>query len=361
MRRSTVPYWTACLVSTVSQSDRMPILEEAIRLALDDAGAIASSPAKLAGGAMHESWAVKALKGDSETDLVVRLAPAGRADIQKMRNEYGVLKAMYERGVTAPEPLAMGSAPTGEVYMVMRRIEGDTNPRRLVTEPGLEEARKRFIDQLAESLAIIHSVRPSEIDGVVLRSPEEGQDAVVHEQQRLLQDYHRLKLNPHPAVVWALRWVEREAPSLKPTGRPILMVHGDLRVGNLMYDDNGLAAILDWEGAHAGEPEEDLAWFCTRVWRFGQNHLEAGGVTDRETWVRAYEKASGTDIDRDRLRVWEVLRNVHWAVVCMMQARAHVDSQQRSHELAAIGRRAGDTELEILRLTGVAQRFADAG
>jgi aminoglycoside phosphotransferase (APT) family kinase protein len=345
----------------VTDSDRNPILEQAIRLVLDDENALVSQPAKLAGGAMHESWAVKAHSRGDESDLVVRVSPAGRADIEKMRLEYTVLKVMYERGVTAPRPLGMGSAPTGEVYMVMDLVEGDTNPRRFITSPELADARKKFIESLAESVAIIHKVLPSEIEGVTLRSPAEGQDAAEFERLRLIDEYHRLKLNPHPAVVWALRWVKREIEQLKPTGRPILVVHGDLRVGNLMYDDNGLAAILDWEGAHAGEPEEDLAWLCTRVWRFGQNDLEAGGITDRETWVQAYERASGTTIDRERLRVWEVLRNIHWAVVCMMQARAHIDSQQRSHELAAIGRRAGDTELEILRLTGVAERFANAG
>src|SRR5690606_25286138 len=116
---------------------------------------------------------------------------------------------------------------------------------------------------------------------------------------------------------------------LKPTGRSIVVVHGGLRVGNLMYSDKGHGTILGWEGAHAGEAEEDLAWFCTRVWRFGQNDLEAGGITDRESWVQAYERASGTTIDRERLRIWEVLRNLHWVVVCMMQARAHIDSQNR--------------------------------
>ena len=344
----------------MSDQERIPILENAVRQALNDDGATIESPAKLAGGAMHESWGVKAVSGDKASDLVVRLAPAGRADPQKMTNEYTVLKEMHARGVRAPKPYSMGTEPTGECYMVMDRVMGDTNPRPFLTKPEYEDARKRFIEELAESLAIIHSVRPEEIQGITIRTPAEGQDALKFEAERLMAEYHRQKLNPHPAVVWSIRWCQKEAANLKPTGRPILMVHGDLRVGNIMYNDTGLAAILDWEGAHAGEPEEDLAWFCTRVWRFGQNHMEAGGITDRETWVQAYEKASGETIDRERLRVWEVLRNIHWAVVCMMQARAHIDSHQRSHELAAIGRRAGDTELEILRLTGVAERFADA-
>jgi hypothetical protein len=44
-----------------------------------------------------------------------------------------------------------------------------------------------------------------------------------------------------------------------------------------------------------------------------------------------------------------------------MQARAHLDGDTNNHELAAIGRRTGETELEILRLTGVVERFHRAG
>jgi len=40
----------------------------------------------------------------------------------------------------------------------------------------------------------------------------------------------------------------------------------------------------------------------------------------------------------------------------MMQARAHLDGNTQSHELAAIGRRTAETELEILRLTGALAR-----
>ena len=48
-----------------------------------------------------------------------------------------------------------------------------------------------------------------------------------------------------------------------------MLVHGDFRMGNLIVDDDGLAAVLDWELVHIGEVYEDLAWFCIRAWRFG--------------------------------------------------------------------------------------------
>ena len=164
-------------------------------------------------------------------------------------------------------------------------------------------------------------------------------------------------LNAHPAIEWAWRWLDKQLRTLSPTGREHCVVHGDFRVGNMLYDDQGLTAVLDWEGTHIGEPEEDLAWFCTRVWRFGRSELEAGGLTSREAWLNAYEQASGRTVSRERVAAWEVLQNIRWCQITMMQARAHLDGRTTSHELAAIGRRTAETELEILRLTGVVERM----
>src|SRR6266542_5482563 len=62
---------------------------EAARRALGD-GADIGEPRKLAGGAMHESWAVDAKVDGAPRELVVRVSPAGRADYEKTRREFEV-------------------------------------------------------------------------------------------------------------------------------------------------------------------------------------------------------------------------------------------------------------------------------
>lgn len=336
-----------------AEGDTSSIVPAAVREALGR-DLQTGTPWKLAGGAMHDSWAVDASNASEAHQLVVRVSPAGRADHEKTFREYAVLKAMWDRGVAVPEPLAVGEAPGGESYLVMTRVRGDANPRRLIADPTFARARERMLTQLAKTLAAIHGVTPSEVSAE-LEGPAPGEDPIVQQRKRIEEDYHSYLLNPHPAIEWAFRWVDRQIAALAPRRGPALVVHGDYRIGNLMYDEDGLVAVLDWEGVMTGEPEEDLAWFCTRVWRFGNHALEAGGIARREDWVRAYERASGRTIDRDRLRVWEVLMNIRWAELTMMQAQSHLQSQVRSHELAAIGRRTAETELEILRLTGVVE------
>ena len=62
-----------------------------------------------------------------------------------------------------------------------------------------------------------------------------------------------------------------------------------------------------------------------------------------------------------RVAAWEVLQNIRWCQITMMQARAHLDGHTNNHELAAIGRRTAETELEVLRLTGVMEKVRNAG
>ena len=130
---------------------------------------------------------------------------------------------------------------------------------------------------------------------------------------------------------------------------PDVIVHGDFRLGNLLVGPHGLAAALDWELVHLGNPAEDLGWFCTKAWRFG-SALPAGGVGTREELLDAYRTAGGGDISLDELRWWEVLNTLRWGVMCVGQAAAHTSGMVRSVELAAIGRRVCEQEWDLLLL-----------
>ena len=146
---------------------------------------------------------------------------------------------------------------------------------------------------------------------------------------------------------WAFRWLGAH----RPPPSPPRMVHGDFRMGNLIVDETGLAAVLDWELVHIGEVSEDLAWFCIRAWRFGApERLGAGGLGSIQTFLSAYEVASGTTVDREAFRWWLTLATLRWGVICRFQAERHLSGQTPSVELAAIGRRVSETEWDVLDL-----------
>ena len=135
----------------------------------------------------------------------------------------------------------------------------------------------------------------------------------------------------------------------RPPAREPVIVHGDLRLGNLIVGPDGLRAVLDWELVHAGSPAEDLGWFCVKAWRFGVD-APAAGLGSREQLLAAYRAAGGAAVTLDELRWWEILGTLRWGVICMTQARAHLSGAHRSVELAAVGRRACEQEWDLLLL-----------
>jgi aminoglycoside phosphotransferase (APT) family kinase protein len=134
-----------------------------------------------------------------------------------------------------------------------------------------------------------------------------------------------------------------------PTDRPSALVHGDFRSGNFIVGPDGLRAILDWELAHLGHPMEDIGWLCTNTWRFGEWRHPVGGFGHREPFYAAYEAAGGR-IDRDLVRLFELWGSLRWGVMCLQMAHAHLSGARRSVELAAIGRRVSETEIDILHI-----------
>ena len=212
-----------------------------------------------------------------------------------------------------------------ECRQIVRRIQ------RSLDEAG----RTRLLRQCAEAIAAIHRTDPV---GIGLQATEQ-----LTEWRDRLDEMG----DTTATFEWAFRWLAANRPS--PT--PPRLVHGDFRMGNLIVDESGLAAVLDWELVHIGEVYEDLAWFCIRAWRFGAPEtLGAGGLGSVESFLSAYEEASGADLDRDAFRWHLTVATLRWGVICRFQAERHLSGQTPSVELAAIGRRVSETEWDVLDL-----------
>jgi aminoglycoside phosphotransferase (APT) family kinase protein len=312
---------------------------------------------QLAGGASQEAWLVDAvLEPDGERlELVMRRDMGGVLTLATLSRstEFAVLRAVHSAGVLAPKPYFEPAEIAGKPAFFMQRVGGEGVGRRLVADPAFAKARAALPDQLALALAAIHRIdyRAAGLDALLPR-PRADESAIARELARLYQELDSVD-EAHPALELALRWLVKNEP-LKET--ETTLVHGDFRIGNVLADENGLTAVLDWEFAHIGDPYEDVAWPCVRAWRFGNDALEAGGIAERETWLRAYERASGRTIDRARIAYLEIAGNVRWAVGALMQARRHLSGVEPSIELASLGRVSAEMEHETLRLIAARQK-----
>ncbi|WP_157264837.1 phosphotransferase family protein [Azohydromonas aeria] len=306
----------------------------------------------LSGGAIQENWRLDVqldggpLEGDLSAVLRCDSPSAGVATSHGRAQEFALLKAAHAAGVTVPEPLWLceDRAVFGRPFFVMRRVAGTAAAHRIVKDPALGGDRVRLAEQLGRELARIHSIRPPRADLAFLQRPELSPPAWLVARARRWLDGHD---TPHPVLEWGLRWLERHAP---PAGE-LTLCHRDYRSGNYMVDGQGLTGILDWEFAGWSDPLEDIGWFCAKCWRFGRNELEAGGIGAREDFYRGYEAESGRRIERDRVRYWEVMAHVNWALISIQQAQRHVSGEESSLLLALTAHITPELELELLHMT----------
>ncbi|MFZ0658918.1 MAG: phosphotransferase family protein [Candidatus Binataceae bacterium] len=305
---------------------------------------------RMAGGASREIWSFDAvLEKDgakSTRGLVLRRDPGEHKIDTNRKAEFLVLRAAYREGVPVPEVLWVSDDPAvlGAAFFVMERVEGETLARRLLRDAEYARAREVMPAQLAEILAKIHRIDPEKHHLDFLVPP--GENAALTEVRRYEDNFRRLALEPHPAFELAFRWLLSRIPK---TPRQTL-VHGDYRIGNVIFGPDGVRSILDWELAHLGDPMEDVGWMCVRAWRFGNDRKPVGGLGSREDFFAAYEKSSGAPVDPEAARFWEVFGNLRWGIITISQARTHIDGFVKSVELASIGRRTAETELELLNL-----------
>jgi aminoglycoside phosphotransferase (APT) family kinase protein len=290
---------------------------------------------RMSGGASREIWAFDAVGPDgARTELVLRRDPPGRpSEPGAIDLEARALTLAAADGLAVPELLFISHGPgLGTAGMVMRRVAGETIARRILRDEQYSRARDALVGQLGEFAARLHAIEPP----AVFPRPEPLSDLQV---TLATFDEHS------PVFDLAIEKLAAEPP---PQRDPVLL-HGDLRLGNIVVGPDGLSAVLDWELTHAGNPAEDLGWLCVKAWRFGAR-APVAGLGGREELLAAYRAAGGADISLDELRWWEILGTLRWGVICMTQAQAHLSGAHRSVELAAIGRRVCEQEWDLLLL-----------
>ncbi|HET9771448.1 MAG TPA: phosphotransferase family protein [Acidimicrobiia bacterium] len=297
---------------------------------------------RLSGGASRETWAFTC----GGRDLILRRDPPGRAaEFGSMALEAAAIGAAAAAGLAVPDVLVVDDGSRlGTAGMVMSRVGGETMARRILRDPGFAEARQALPAQLAGFVAGLHRVAVDAVPGL----PEPDPIGYLEEMYGEVGD-------ASPTFDTALRWLRRHRPD--PGGRVI--VHGDLRLGNVIVGPEGLRAVIDWELLHVGDPLEDLAWICVKAWRFGAAP-EAAGLGTIDELLRAYEAAGGASVERSTFDWWLVEKTLQWGIVCMKQGRVHLSGADRSVELAAVGRRAAEVEWDLLELLapGTAPREA---
>jgi aminoglycoside phosphotransferase (APT) family kinase protein len=298
---------------------------------------------RLSGGASQETWSFDIVHPDGNIGAILRRAPAGYGAAPTraagLDAEARLMQLAYEAGVPSPRVLHV-LLPQDELGtgFVMARVDGETIARKILRDEKFAQARPKLARQLGEIAAGIHGLAVSKL-------PELRRMTAAKEIAEFERDYHSFDW-PRPVFELALRWLADHDPG--PSDE-VTLVHGDFRHGNLIIGPDGVRAVLDWELAHTGDPMEDLGWVCVNSWRFGEIDKPVGGFGTREELFAGYE-AAGRRVDANRVNFWEVMGTLRWGVMCCGMMQRFRLSPDHSMERAMIGRRASETEIDLLRL-----------
>ncbi len=303
---------------------------------------------RLSGGASQETYRLTLDTEAGELLLAMRRAPGGGADIERPESSPGLeveaklMLAAAAVGVPEPEIVHVleEADGIGEGF-IMQWLEGEALGARIARGKNFAELREHLAYDCGRILAQIHAI---DIDAASLRDDLQVIDAAEFIEQTW--ERYRAFPTPQPMIDYTARWLLDHLPE-KTT--PAL-VHNDFRNGNVMVNEQGVVAVLDWEIAHLGDPLRDLGWICTNSWRFGVAELPVGGFGTREDLYRGYADASGTPVDAERVKFWEVFGSFWWSVGCLGMTESYRNGPDQTVERPGIGRRSSECQVDCVNL-----------
>jgi aminoglycoside phosphotransferase (APT) family kinase protein len=264
----------------------------------------------------HSNVTYRIRRGDDTFVLRRPPRPPVPPSANDMLREARVLGALAGRA-RVPRVLAVCADPAvlGAPFFVMEEIDGVVAG--VAVPPPLDSPadRRRMVLELVDGLAEIHAIdwRAAGLDG--FGRP----DGYLERQLRRLGGlWQANRTRAIPAVEEVAAWLAGNLP----TSPPSTIVHGDYRLGNVMFaaaPPARLVAILDWEMSTIGDPLADLGYLCALYAQPGDpaaGPLDFAGFTRAEGFplraelIARYEERAGLAMTNVRwyqtLALWKV-------------------------------------------------------
>jgi len=189
--------------------------------------------------------------------------------------EFKLLQALHHNNLPVPMPLLVDVSGNllPDAYLVIEYIEGTS------TIPGDKEGQ--YINEMANLLSKIHRTPTTDLPALPIRI-----DPIPEVLNYLPEGSQWDTLRKH------LRSLTNTAYLESPT-----LLHGDFWPENLLWQNDTIAAVLDWEDAAFGDPLSDVAC-CQLELRYKLGKQRA------QQFTQAY--AMQHLVDNERLALWQV-------------------------------------------------------
>jgi aminoglycoside phosphotransferase (APT) family kinase protein len=288
-------------------------------------GARLLSQRSLTGGVSARTIALELEHADGSRERVVVRMHGVRdlaRDPEIARHEYQLLDALWQSGLPVPKPIAVVEADNviETPAVVMEFVEGEAR----TANGSLPSARS--ISEMADWLARIHAFDLTSTDLSFLIEIDYGNP-------------DRFKPRSDDSEI-ARRICDRLSANEPVTPRnQSVLLHGDYWRGNLLWVDDQIVGILDWEDAFIGDPIIDLARSRLELfWTYG--------VLPCERFTTQY--LSRNDIDIEALAWWDLAMALGFARALSEWGLPDEREQQMTSALAQFVTRA-EEQLAIKR------------
>ncbi len=232
------------------------------------------------------AWFLDVRRGDELLQLYWR-GHRGTGDLvgkfYGLEREAEIMRLLEKSGI--PVPHVYGYCPDPPAIL-MARVDGqDTGA--VSRAPGRDAINADFMDILAR----MHAVDVAPFAAAGLPRPRTAQEIALADFAAWESVYRRHKRRPHPGIELVARWVKETFPRHRER---VSVLQGD--AGQFMFRGDEIAAVMDLELAHLGDPLRDLAALLVR------DLTEPFG--DVPAMLRRYERATGTEIDLGVVRYY---------------------------------------------------------
>jgi len=305
-------------------------------------------PRWLAGGASKLQMAFelhrKSDSGqDQVTDLVLRMSPMEPVCETSFKREAQLVRALTKHNVI-PVPECHWEDADAKYYpypaIIYGFVTGVAKPTALkskqVTGIGLNygpDLRAKLGPQFIETAATLHTADTGDWGMDRFDRPVVGtNESVIKQINWWRRVWEEDRGEEEPIMQVAANWLIRNAPTIDH----ISIVHGDMRSGNFLFDEESekITCWLDWELCSLGDRHEDLTWACS--YHFGHYDEEGkdflvSGLYPKDEFLARYEKASGLPVDPERMKFYGVF-NAWRATIIVAATGYRVASAAKTHQ-----------------------------
>jgi len=262
----------------------------------------------------------RATAGGPSGKLVLRVAPegvriAGPADVVRQAK---IMESLAGTEVPVPPIVWYGDEPEffGRPYFVDGFVDGFKLGG---SPPVSREDARRLARAAVATLAALHRV-----DWKSRRDAWGSEPTPLGEEMKRL-DHLLDRPTLDPATVARGPELRERLRSTIPEQPRIGCVHGDFQLSNILFNQSGVVALIDWEIALLGPTLLDLGWFCFFSDPLAWSRSESRQMSplNPDEIVAAYSESAKFPVSMDEVRWFRAFASYRFGVITCFNLMLH--------------------------------------